>query len=213
MKKNIYRLVSTDDSRPSLMGVFHDGENKVAVAANYRLMLVSKPDYNEQLVNAERHSYDKDGREIKTQNYPHYTGVFSEGRRLNANRKEAVVGNLNAKAVEAALNAAKELGQRAKDLSGDKKHAITKGAYVRVGDDWFDAELLSQLLPYFGDGAEVIMPEGATWRGAYLKNNDYEAIVMPCQHREVEEGIVAHAYAISEGSGVDIDQYIPESAL
>lgn len=213
MNKNIYNFVSKDQMwRPSLMGVFHDGENKVAVASDQRVLLLSKPDYNEQLVNAGRHSYDKDGREIITKvGFPPYIECLSEGRRLNANRKEAVVGNLNAKAVKAAIDAAKKLRQQVKDMQGTK-HAVIKRAYVRIGNDWFNAELLSKLLPYFGDGAEVIMPKD-TWRAAYLKNNNYEAIIMPCTHRDAEDNIVAHAYAASEGSGVDIDQYIPESAL
>lgn len=210
MKKNIYDFVSNDWLRPAFVGVFHDGENKVAVASNLCILLLSKPDFNEQLANAERHPYDKDGREIKASFSP-YTGLLSEGRRLNADREKAVVGKLNAKAVKAALNAAKELRQRVKDLQG-VKWAITKRAYVRIGNDWFNAERISKLLPYFGDGAEVIMPK-ETWRAAYLKNDDYEAIIMPCQHKDVEEGIVAHACAVSEGSGPSADQYIPESAL
>lgn len=46
-KLKLYDWVSKEEYRRNLMGVFHDAENKVAVATDTHVLLVSKPDYNE----------------------------------------------------------------------------------------------------------------------------------------------------------------------
>lgn len=214
MKKNIYNFVSNDDLRPAYMGVFHDGENKVAVASDFRILLLSKPDYNEQLVNAARHSYDKDGHEITTQSFQHYIGCLSEGRRLYKDHGKDVVGHLNAKAIKKATEVLKELKEQVQEAQAElgQKRRPNSYIYVRVGKGWFNAKYLSKLLPYFGDGAEVITPNN--YRAAYLKNDDYEAIIMPAQlsdRLQLDENVVAVVGAWTDA--IDLRRYVTENEL
>lgn len=46
-KLKIYDWCCKEEWRPNIMGVYHDAENKVAVATDTHVLLVSKPDYNE----------------------------------------------------------------------------------------------------------------------------------------------------------------------
>lgn len=73
-KVKIYDWVSKDGYRPQLCGVFHDTENKVAVATDTRAVIVSKNDYIEC---EESHIVDKNGDEIKGR-YPDYKCVMPD---------------------------------------------------------------------------------------------------------------------------------------
>lgn len=61
-KVKIYDWVYKENLRPIMTGVFHDAENKVAVASNLHAVIVSKRDYVEC---KESHIVAKNGDEIK----------------------------------------------------------------------------------------------------------------------------------------------------
>lgn len=73
-KVKIYDWVSKDGYRPQMCGVFHDAENKVAVATNTHALIVSKRDYVEC---EESHIVDKNGDEIQGR-YPDYKRVMPD---------------------------------------------------------------------------------------------------------------------------------------
>lgn len=73
-KVKIYDWVSKEQYRPNLMGVYHDAENKVAVATDTHAVIVSKRDYIEC---EESHIVDKNGDEIKGR-YPDYKRVIPD---------------------------------------------------------------------------------------------------------------------------------------
>ena len=61
-KVKIYDWVGKENYRPNLMGVYHDAENKVAVASDTHAIIVSKSDYVEC---EESHIVAKNGDEIR----------------------------------------------------------------------------------------------------------------------------------------------------
>lgn len=61
-KVKIYDWVGKENYRPNLMGVYHDAENKVAVASDTHALIVSKSDYVEC---EESHIVAKNGDEIR----------------------------------------------------------------------------------------------------------------------------------------------------
>ena len=61
-KVKIYDWVGKENYRPNLMGVYHDAENKVAVATDTHALIVSKSDYVEC---EESHIVAKNGDEIR----------------------------------------------------------------------------------------------------------------------------------------------------
>lgn len=61
-KVKIYDWVSKENYRPNLMGVYHDAENKVAVASDTHALITSKRDYVEC---EESHIVAKNGDEIR----------------------------------------------------------------------------------------------------------------------------------------------------
>lgn len=73
-KVKIYDWVDKEKYRPNLMGVFHDAENKVAVATDTHALIVSKRDYVEC---EESHIVDKNGDEIQGR-YPDYKRVMPD---------------------------------------------------------------------------------------------------------------------------------------
>lgn len=73
-KVKIYDWTGKEQYRPNLMGVFHDSENKVAVAADTHALIVSKSDYVEC---EESHIVAKNGDEIQGK-YPNYKSVMPD---------------------------------------------------------------------------------------------------------------------------------------
>lgn len=73
-KVKIYDWTGKEQYRPNLMGVFHDAENKVAVATDTHALIVSKSDYVEC---EESHIVAKNGDEIQGK-YPNYKGVMPD---------------------------------------------------------------------------------------------------------------------------------------
>lgn len=73
-KVKIYDWTGKEQYRPNLMGVFHDSENKVAVATDTHALIVSKSDYVEC---EESHIVAKNGDEIQGK-YPDYKRVMPD---------------------------------------------------------------------------------------------------------------------------------------
>ena len=73
-KVKIYDWVGKENYRPNLMGVFHDAENKVAVATDTHALIVSKSDYVEC---EESHIVAKNGDEIRGR-YADYKRVMPD---------------------------------------------------------------------------------------------------------------------------------------
>lgn len=73
-KVKIYDWVSKDDCRPQMCGVYHDAENKVAVASDTRALIMSKRDYVEC---EESHIVAKNGDEAHGK-YPNYKSVMPD---------------------------------------------------------------------------------------------------------------------------------------
>ena len=73
-KVKIYDWVSKDDCRPQMCGVYHDAENKVAVASDTRALITSKRDYVEC---EESHIVAKNGDEIRGR-YADYKRVMPD---------------------------------------------------------------------------------------------------------------------------------------
>lgn len=73
-KVKIYDWTGKEQYRPNLMGVFHDSENKVAVATDTHALIVSKSDYVEC---EESHIVAKNGDEIQGR-YPDYKRVMPD---------------------------------------------------------------------------------------------------------------------------------------
>lgn len=73
-KVKIYDWVGKENYRPNLMGVFHDAENKVAVATDTHALIVSKSDYVEC---EESHIVAKNGDEIRGR-YADYKSVMPD---------------------------------------------------------------------------------------------------------------------------------------
>ena len=73
-KVKIYDWVSKENYRPNLMGVYHDAENKVAVATDTHALIVSKSDYVEC---EESHIVAKNGDEIRGR-YADYKRVMPD---------------------------------------------------------------------------------------------------------------------------------------
>lgn len=73
-KVKIYDWVSKDDCRPQMCGVYHDAENKVAVASNTHALITSKRDYVEC---EESHIVAKHGDEIQGK-YANYKSVMPD---------------------------------------------------------------------------------------------------------------------------------------
>lgn len=73
-KVKIYDWVSKENYRPNLMGVYHDAENKVAVATDTHALIVSKSDYVEC---EESHIVAKNGDEVHDK-FPNYKGVMPD---------------------------------------------------------------------------------------------------------------------------------------
>lgn len=85
-KVKIYDWVSKDKRLPQrIMGVFHDAENKVAVATDTHVLIVSKVDYNEDYAGR---IIDKKGDDCKGR-FPDYMRVIpkSEGKEILVNRE------------------------------------------------------------------------------------------------------------------------------
>lgn len=73
-KVKIYDWTGKEQYRPNLMGVYHDAENKVAVATDTHALIVSKSDYVEC---EESHIAAKNGDEIQGK-YPNYKSVMPD---------------------------------------------------------------------------------------------------------------------------------------
>ena len=73
-KVKIYDWVSKENYRPNLMGVYHDAEDKVAVATDTHAIIVSKSDYVEC---EESHIVAKNGDEIRGR-YADYKRVMPD---------------------------------------------------------------------------------------------------------------------------------------
>lgn len=73
-KVKIYDWVYSDNIRPIMQGVYHDVENKVAVATDTRLLIVSKPDYVEQ-EDGQSKVILKNG-DVQKGRFPDYRRVF-----------------------------------------------------------------------------------------------------------------------------------------
>lgn len=73
-KVKIYDWTTKDNSKTQMMGVYHDTENKVAVASDARVLIVSKTDYVEC---EESHIVAKNGDEILGL-YPDYRRVMPD---------------------------------------------------------------------------------------------------------------------------------------
>lgn len=71
--------------RPMFDGVFHDAENKVAVASDTHVLIVSKPDYRE-FADGKSHIIAKDGSEIKGKYVPYQKVIPSDD-----GRKELII--------------------------------------------------------------------------------------------------------------------------
>lgn len=85
-KVKIYDWVSKDKSLlQRIMGVFHDAENKVAVATDTHVLIVSKVDYNEDYAGR---IIDKKGDDCKGL-FPDYKRAIpkSEGKEIAVNRE------------------------------------------------------------------------------------------------------------------------------
>ena len=73
-KVKIYDWVGKENYRPNLMGVYHDAENKVAVASDTHALITSKSDYVEC---EESHIVAKNGDEIRGR-YVDYNRVMPD---------------------------------------------------------------------------------------------------------------------------------------
>ena len=73
-KVKIYDWTGKEQYRPNLMGVYHDAENKVAVATDTHVLIVSKSDYVEC---EESHIVAKNGDEIRGK-YANYKSVMPD---------------------------------------------------------------------------------------------------------------------------------------
>ena len=75
--------------RPMFDGVFHDAENKVAVASDTHVLIVSKPDYRE-FADGKSHIIAKAGSEIKGKYVPYQKVIPSDD-----GRKELIIDRDN----------------------------------------------------------------------------------------------------------------------
>lgn len=84
-KVKICDWAGKDEYHPSMKGVFHDAENKVAVATDTHVMIVSKADYIEDYAGR---IIDKKGDDCKGR-FPDYKRVIpkSEGKEIAVNRE------------------------------------------------------------------------------------------------------------------------------
>lgn len=174
-KVKIYDWVAKDNLRPQMCGVFHDAENKVAVASNTRALIVSKRDYVEC---EESHIVAKNGDEIKVR--------YADYKRVIPDIDECLLYDVDREKVKRILTEYR--AERKLDKSVEY-HAINIGSpdkplYLTPDN----CKLLLQL----PDGDFFVKGEDYACRPiAYeSEDGDYKAIFMPLYYPERNEDVI-----------------------
>lgn len=158
-KANIYSFCSNDNVRLALTGVYHDGENKVAVASDGKIMIISKNDYKEEHSGKIMDKYDK---EITDCRFPKYRSAFplmDNARTMRIDEKELA-------------NGIKDLRAKVKEL-GLKKTRLC--VHIEDFDVSLDAELLNKTIQF--SRGEYNVTEGS--HVVEFHNEEYKGVIMP----------------------------------
>lgn len=146
-----------DDFRPVLCGIYHDKENKVAVATNGKYMAVSKDDYNPDFAGK---IIDQYGEEIEGK-YPNYLLVMKEPREY-INHPSHMMELLP-------VARCKEVVKQMKAYTKINGKKSADHPMVRIGDTWFNAERLLDINAYMGECRAFTISGGDR---TYLINDD-----------------------------------------
>lgn len=175
-KVKIYDWVGKENYRPNLMGVYHDAENKVAVASDTHALITSKRDYVEC---EESHIVAKNGDEIR--------GRYADYKRVMPDADECLLYDVDRDKIKRILTeykAERKLDKSVEYLainvgSQDKPLYLTPGNcklllqlpegdfYVFAGDDY-----VSRPLSY-----ESV-------------DENYKAVFMPTYYPERNEDVI-----------------------
>lgn len=174
-KVKIYDWVSNENLHPNVMGVFHDAENKVAVASNLHAVIVSKRDYVEC---KESHIVAKNGDEIK--------GRYVDYKFVMPDTDEYLLYDVDRDKIKRILTeyrAERKLDKSVEYLAINVG-ATDKPLYLAPGN----CKLLLQLPDgdfFVASGDYVCRPM------AYeSEDGDYKAIFMPLHYPERNEDVI-----------------------
>lgn len=178
-KVKIYDWTGKEQYRPNLMGVFHDSENKVAVATDTHALIVSKSDYVEC---EESHIVAKNGDEIQGK-YPNYKSVMPD-------TDECLLYDVDRDKIKRILTeyrAERKLDKSVEYLainvgSPDKPFYLTPDnckLLLQLPDGDFFIQANSQ---YGGYNARPLSYESA--------DDNYKAIFMPMRYPERNEDVI-----------------------
>lgn len=174
-KVKIYDWVSKDNIRPVLRGVFHDSENKVAVATDTHALIVSKSDYVEC---EESHIVAKNGDEIQDR-YPDY-------KRVMPDIDECLLFDIDRDKIKRILT---EYSAERKLDKGVEYLAINVGS---TDKPFYMSPDNCKLLLQLPDGDFFVKDENYTrYPIAYeSEDGDYKAIFIPKHYPERNEDVI-----------------------
>ena len=174
-KVKIYDWTGKEQYRPNLMGVYHDAENKVAVASDTRALITSKRDYVEC---EESHIVAKNGDEIR--------GRYADYKRVMPDTDECLLFDVDRDKIKRILTeyrAERKLDKSVEYLainigSPDKPFYLTPG----------NCKLLLQL----PDGDFFVNANDYNSRAIAYESEDgnYKAVFMPLYYPERNEDVI-----------------------
>lgn len=154
---NIWDWIANDPLRPALNGVFHDGENKMAVATNAHMLVADADYYDESKVSGEFRSFgrcmpiDKYGKHIEGR-FPNWKAV------IPPQTDEWVLHHIDLKELDAYIKKCNTY-MKLNGMTGKRP----KMAVYKVGDVWLAADYLKMF---------VIATDG----NVYIKSYDKPAV-------------------------------------
>lgn len=174
-KVTIYDWVGKEQYRPTLMGVFHDAMNKVAVATDTHALIVSKRDYVECV---ESHIVDKNGDDIH--------GRYVDYKRVMPDTDEYLLYDVDRDKIKRILTEYR--AERKLDKSVEYI-AINVGA---TETPFYLSPENCKLLLQLPEGDFFVASGDYTSRPmAYeSEDSDYKAIFMPLNYPERNEDVI-----------------------
>lgn len=166
-KFDLFKIASTDQTRPAMCGVFHDKGYKVASDAKILVAVVDP--YTEDL---EGTILDKTGHVIEGR-YPKWEMVFPAKEKTG---EGYTVDTAAVRELEKAARAEK----KAAGLHGTAARYGAKRAYVKVGPAFFAVETMLKLATFMeAYGSNVLWIEDGRHAAAVYAPDGSKALIMP----------------------------------
>ena len=175
-KVKIYDWVGKENYRPNLMGVYHDAENKVAVASDTHALITSKSDYVEC---EESHIVAKNGDEIR--------GRYVDYKRVMPDTDECLLYDVDRDKIKRILTEYK--AERKLDKSVEylaiNVGATDKPLYLTPGN----CKLLLQLPEgdFYVCAGDDYVSRPLSYESA---DENYKAVFMPMYYPERNEDVI-----------------------